>query len=45
MSAETPANELAEARTENIMTEYEEKFAAEGNPICKLKAQVKGREV
>ena len=43
--AETPANELAEARTENILTEYEEKFAAEGNPICKLKAQVKGREV
>ena len=43
--AETPANELAEARTENIMTEYEEKFAAEGNPICKLKAQVRGREI
>ena len=35
---ETSADELAEARAENIMTEYEEKFAAEGNPICKLKA-------
>lgn len=29
-----------EMNRDNIMTEYEEKFSAKGNPICKLIAQV-----
>ncbi|MCD8117889.1 MAG: tRNA (guanosine(46)-N7)-methyltransferase TrmB [Lachnospiraceae bacterium] len=29
-----------ELNRDNIMTEYEEKFSAKGNPICKLIAQV-----
>jgi len=28
----------------NIMTEYEEKFSAEGKPVCKLTAEQPGRE-